>query len=729
MLTATAAFFELPLSAQAADEPLLVARTQLREVFAQRGDLQQLFDATSWLPTDGTRTAGIRDLEDWAIQYGHKEHSELWWYGTAAGRGQVAALNGADAPSSPRALEIVSGALVPQRVSGDAFDFSSISAEAVYVVDEASRRALLALNSDQPRADAASAKLMTAVVAMEQGINLDQQIKLLSEDESGGVRLEIPVGTTMTAREFMYGMLTGEANNAAQAVARSTSFNDDAFTGEMNKTARAWGLAASNFADPTGVEPGTVTTASEAAAILLEALAHDEIRRQTTTGSKWLSGGVTVKSRNELLTDPNNGLYVYGGKIGFLRASGWHMSIKVMDMKKEKPLVIAVSGSDSLDDLFSDVQALGEWVWQTHAWQSARTDMTLQEARRVLRGVYDDRGDLQALFNSSNWLPVRAEQTSGIVDLEDWAAKYGYREHDELWWYATEAARLAIAEDEANQPQVVASSPRALQERSATYHPVNATGASFSMNSVTAQSVFVVDIPSRQVIVSENADNFHVLASLTKLMTGIVALNEGPSMSTAVSMMEDDEIGGARLRVPVGTTLSLQQMMYAMLVGSANNSANAIARATSGDVDRFVDRMNSWADEFGLKNTTFADPSGLDVDNVSTAREIAALALEAWNYYDLRKMCSTVKYTLYADGVEHTIKNTNQLLTDADNGLIVLGGKTGYLHESRWNLAVKMMDARNKPILVVVLGADAAVNVFRDAHTVADWVWDNYRWQ
>ncbi len=277
--------------------------------------------------------------------------------------------------------------------------------------------------------------------------------------------------------------------------------------------------------------------------------------------------------------------------------------------------------------------------------------------------------------------------------------------------------------------QVVASSPRALVVRSTSSIPVNATGADFPMTSVTSEAVFVVDVPSRRVILAENADKFRVMASLTKLMTGMVVLEDGPSMSTIVQITNADEIGGARLRVPVGTSLPMRDLIYSTLVGSANNTAHAMARATSDNMNEFVEKMNAKAGVLGLKNTTFADPSGLDVENVSTAREIAALALEAWDIYDLRKICSTAKYNLTAAGVDHTVKNTNALLTDETNGLVVFGGKTGYLHESMWNLSVKLMDERQKPILVVVLGSDTKNQLFRDARTVADWVWDNYRWQ
>ena len=73
-------------------------------------------------------------------------------------------------------------------------------------------------------------------------------------------------------------------------------------------------------------------------------------------------------------------------------------------------------------------------------------------------------------------------------------------------------------------------------------------------------------------------------------------------------------------------------------------------------------------------------------------------------------------------------QTAEELLNDGKNGLYVLGGKTGYLDEAKWNFVVKVRDSRNKPILVVILGADTKARSFRDAEVAAKWVWDNYRW-
>ncbi|MEA3249146.1 MAG: serine hydrolase [Patescibacteria group bacterium] len=741
-----AAIFLVPGIVRAESDALLQARVELRAVLETRADLRSLFDFNSWVAKHDARTTGIVDLEDWARQYGYKEHGELWWYGTdAAKQGSSTA----DVPSAPRALAVrptTSSPVCP--VAGP--DLSAVTADSILVLDFDSRRVMYEKNVDTVRPTASVAKLMTAMVALDAGLSLDRKVALTAADEVGGARLAVPAGTEFTVDDLLFSMLAGPANNAAEAVARTAS--SDGFVTAMNAKAQSLGLAGTTFTDPSGLDSGNVSTARDVAALLIEALELRDIRRITTTTRRTVSysgGSFPVTNTNVLLTDPDNGLYVLGGKVGYLPSSGWNVAVKMKDAAgREKPLVIVLLGSESSDKLFDEAALVARRVWDSFEWRSGisvpspqlspqpeetqgsplvvSSDGSLSQARNLLKGVYGKRGDLQSLFDSVSWLPARSDRTIGLDNLEDWAAKYGHREHDALWWYGTEQARRVLSGGAA----ALQSTPRSLVERSGGMAPVRTSAASFNPTSVTADAVFAIDAPTRKVLASVNADVLRPTASIAKLMTGVVAVDGGTAFATRVSLLRLDEIGGARLRVPVGATMTFEDMMYSMLVGSANNAAHAIARVSgAGSVSTFVDSMNAKAIEFGLSNTNFADPSGLDVSNVSTAREIAALVLEAMERFEVRKMCSTAEYTFEASTGEHTIRNTNGLLTDEDNGLYVFGGKTGYLHESKWNLVVQLQDARQKPVLVVVLGSDTKTQLFEDAERAARWAWDNHRWQ
>jgi len=141
--------------------------------------------------------------------------------------------------------------------------------------------------------------------------------------------------------------------------------------------------------------------------------------------------------------------------------------------------------------------------------------------------------------------------------------------------------------------------------------------------------------------------------------------------------------------------------------------------------------MNARAKKMGLANTVFVDPSGLDEGNVSTAREVAALGLEAFAVNDIRRMTTTAKYELVAAGKSHSFKNTNGLLVDENNGLYVTGGKTGYIGEQwGWNLVTTVADpVKKRSVTVVVMGSQSKPDSFTDAEKAVRWLWANYEWK
>jgi D-alanyl-D-alanine endopeptidase (penicillin-binding protein 7) len=300
---------------------------------------------------------------------------------------------------------------------------------------------------------------------------------------------------------------------------------------------------------------------------------------------------------------------------------------------------------------------------------------------------------------------------AGLVTLADWARKYGYKEHP---------AMLA-----SYSPSVM---PPALRPVAGASAPTLRPGAMFDYERISATSVYVVDLASRAPLMAYASTKPHPLASISKLVTSLVVLDSKVPMTKRLSITSADEVGGARLSVARGDTLTVQELMNTTLVASANNAANAFARSTGMTKEEFVAAMNAKAAALGLANTSLVDPTGIEVDNVSNAEEIAALGIEAFARDAIRRATTTSKYPLLLAGGKHNLKNTNELLNDPNNGLYVLGGKTGYLEESRWNLVVKMRDARMKQLVVVVLGSSSKAQSFKDAEAVARWTWDNYQW-
>lgn len=348
--------------------------------------------------------------------------------------------------------------------------------------------------------------------------------------------------------------------------------------------------------------------------------------------------------------------------------------------------------------------------------QADDTAANMEKGRANLRAVYDSRFDLRKTFRPDDWTAVPGAAAGfGIKDLEDWARKYGYMEYPGLL--------------DAYAPGVRRVPPRALRPVAGAPPPVLKPGAKFDFSPLTASSVFVVDVASRETLMAHNARAPHPLASITKLMTAMVAVGRNVPMGRSIAIVRDDEVGGARLNVPSGTKLTVLELLNVALIGSANNTANALARSTRLSRSDFVAQMNAKAAALGLFDTRFADPSGIDLGNVSTATDIAALGLEAFAQPAIRRATTTARYSLVLPRGRHVVKNTDDLLVDETNGLVVLGGKTGYLDEVKWNLVIKMMDARRRLIEAVVLGADSRAQSFREASLAANWVWDNYDWK
>jgi D-alanyl-D-alanine endopeptidase (penicillin-binding protein 7) len=145
--------------------------------------------------------------------------------------------------------------------------------------------------------------------------------------------------------------------------------------------------------------------------------------------------------------------------------------------------------------------------------------------------------------------------------------------------------------------------------------------------------------------------------------------------------------------------------------------------------------MNLRAQALNLTKTHFVDPTGMEIGNVSTAREMARLASRILQREELRRMTST--YTKYirdlTQGTNKKMINTNWMIwKPAYDDVYVTGGKTGYLTESGWNLVVSLRPSGadlDRELLIVLFGADSRASSFEQAEALADWAWETHRWE
>jgi len=178
-------------------------------------------------------------------------------------------------------------------------------------------------------------------------------------------------------------------------------------------------------------------------------------------------------------------------------------------------------------------------------------------------------------------------------------------------------------------------------------------------------------------------------------------------------MPEDDAIG-AKLYVNAGETLTVKDLYFTSLVGSANNATKALARSTGLSSEEFVKRMNEQASEWGLSHTYFEEVTGLSERNVSTAKEYAELARNAFKHFDLLVGSTTPAYgfrTLNTD-MPHTITSKNKMLA---TDWYVTGTKTGFTYEALYTLMTKVTDRNaGHEVIIVILGAQDDATRYRE---------------
>jgi len=246
-------------------------------------------------------------------------------------------------------------------------------------------------------------------------------------------------------------------------------------------------------------------------------------------------------------------------------------------------------------------------------------------------------------------------------------------------------------------------------------------------------SAVVIDATTGKRLYSYLPNTEWPAASLTKLMSAMVFVDQKPNWSKTVVMSKKDSVGGGELSVKDGSKISITDLFYSSIVASANNAAIALARVSSLGTSGFIKKMNAKAKALGLSTTHFVDPSGIDPANVTTASEMAVIAGKAFSTPMIRRAATTKTYTIALSNpvIKKELNNTNHLLT-RDDQMYVLGGKTGFLYESRYNLAVKLRpvkaDPARPPLLVVVLGSPTYAGSFASAKGLANWAWKAYTW-
>ena len=242
------------------------------------------------------------------------------------------------------------------------------------------------------------------------------------------------------------------------------------------------------------------------------------------------------------------------------------------------------------------------------------------------------------------------------------------------------------------------------------------------MPSVSAKSAVLMDGSSGELLCSKNPDERLPMASTTKIMTALVAIEEGDLAEEVTIPREAVGVEGSSIYLYEGERLTLEQLLYAVLLESANDAATAVAIHIGGSIEGFAALMNEKAAELGLENTHFENPHGLDSEqHYTTARELAIIASHAMKNPKLREIASTKKKTIPLNDTEgvRLLINHNRLLKSYDGAI---GVKTGYTKKSGRCL----VSAAERDGLTLICVTLSAPDDWRDHTSLLDYVFSNY---
>lgn len=232
------------------------------------------------------------------------------------------------------------------------------------------------------------------------------------------------------------------------------------------------------------------------------------------------------------------------------------------------------------------------------------------------------------------------------------------------------------------------------------------------------------DRGSKSVIWGKNEKQQVPMASTTKIMTAIVLLEHCEDLSVKVEVCKEAaSIGGSRLGLKTNDKITMNDLLYGLMLCSGNDAAIQIAVSVGGSVEKFAKMMNAKAKELNLSHTHFTSPHGLDNPmHYTTAYELAIITDYALNIEKIAEVVNTKNYTVTINGYSKNITNTHELLGYLEG---VNGVKTGFTNGAGRCL-VTSVDRSGFNIIVVVLGANTKKIRTKDSIKIINYIYENY---
>lgn len=240
---------------------------------------------------------------------------------------------------------------------------------------------------------------------------------------------------------------------------------------------------------------------------------------------------------------------------------------------------------------------------------------------------------------------------------------------------------------------------------------------------LAAGSALLVDLKTNQILYSSNPNFVAPIASVTKLMTAMVAIDAKQSLDEKLSIVIKDttEMQGVFSRVRLGSQLSRKDTLLITLMSSENRAAASLAHHYTGGHVAFIEAMNAKAQALGMLNTQFVEPTGLSEGNVSSAHDLVLLIKAAQQYPLIRQFSTTQEKTVAFSKPNYTLgfRNTNALVRK-DNWNIQVS-KTGFTN-SAGHCLVMSTEMNKRPVAFVVLDAFGKYTHMADANRLKKWL-------
>ena len=246
-----------------------------------------------------------------------------------------------------------------------------------------------------------------------------------------------------------------------------------------------------------------------------------------------------------------------------------------------------------------------------------------------------------------------------------------------------------------------------------------------------AEAAYLLEASTGTVLYAKNMDERLYPASTTKILTCLIAV-ESCSMDEVITFSHDAvfslESGSSNIGIDPGQSMTLRECLYGILVGSANEVANAVAEHVAGSIDAFADMMNEKAKELGCTNSHFVNPHGLHNENhYTTAHDLALIARAFFQNEQLAKIGNTGSYHFEATATQPDdfyIRNKHQLISGDITYEGIKGGKTGYTEQARQTLVT--CAERNDMRLICVILKEESPNQFYDTVKLFDYGFTNF---